>query len=232
MVRSEVGRGAGSIPAARYSVRFEALPCPDRDAVTDADIESIEIIPYPHPTLRIKAKPIVRVDADLRKIADRMLDLMYESKGVGLAATQVNIPIRLFVLNETGERGEGEEMVLINPEIERPKGSETSQEGCLSLPGIHGDVKRPKQIRLTAYSINGELVEMTVDGFVARVLQHEYDHLDGVMFFDRMTPDARLDIEGRLEELDSDFRSRQRLGEVADDQTLIDSLETWYERYT
>lgn len=200
--------------------------------MTDVDIESIEIIPYPHPTLRVEAKPIVRVDAGLRKIADRMLELMYENKGVGLAATQVNIPIRLFVLNETGVRGEGEEMVLINPEIERPKGSESSQEGCLSLPGIHGDVKRPKQIRLTAYSIDGQLIERTFDGFLARVLQHEYDHLDGVMFFDRMPPESRDLLAEKLDELERDFRRRQRLGEVADDPALLGSLADWYQRYT
>ena len=200
--------------------------------MTDADIESIDIIAYPHPTLRIEAKPIVRVDSDLKKIAERMLDLMYESKGVGLAATQVNIPIRMFVLNESGDRDEGEEMVLINPELQRPKGSETSQEGCLSLPGIHGDVKRPKEIRLTAYTINGELVEKSFSGFIARVLQHENDHLDGKMFFERMSPAARDELLEKLDDLESDFRHRQRAGEIADDAELISQLQPWYERYT
>ena len=200
------------------------------DAVTD-DVESIQIISYPHPTLRMVAKPIVRVDAELRRVAARMLDLMYEHNGVGLAATQVNIPLRLFVMNETGNREQGEELILINPECQRPKGNEVSQEGCLSLPEVHGDVKRPKQIQLTAYSIDGELIERTVDGFLARVIQHEYDHLEGMLFFDRMTEEGRVELEGRLAELESDFRHRQKSGEIAADDALVSSIRRWHERY-
>ena len=200
--------------------------------MSEFEPESLEIIRYPHPTLRLTAKPIVRVDAMLRKIGEQMLEMMYESKGVGLAATQVNLPIRLFVLNPTGERDDGEELILINPELQRPKGSETAQEGCLSLPGVHGDVKRPKQIRLSAYSIDGSPVERTVDGFLARVLQHENDHLDGTLFFDRMTSESRVELDDKLEELESDFRHRQRTGEVGSDESLVEGLRPWLERYT
>lgn len=192
----------------------------------------LQIIPYPHPTLRIKARPIVRVDAQLKQIAAQMIEMMYEAKGVGLAATQVNLPIRMFVLNPTGERGEGEEMVLLNPELQFPKGSETASEGCLSLPGINGDVKRPKKIRLSAYDINGRQVERTVDGFLARVLQHENDHLDGILFFDRINPEARIELDESLAELDRDFRTRQTAGEIASDDALVESLRPWFERYT
>lgn len=195
------------------------------------DSPTLQIIQYPHPTLRIKAKPVMRVDADLRRLADEMLDLMYEAKGVGLAATQVDLPIRMFVANPSGQRGEGEEMILLNPEIQFPKGSETSQEGCLSLPSVFGDVKRPKKIRLSAYDIAGNPVERTVDGFLARVLQHEYDHLDGVLFFDRMTPEARLEIETELEELVSEHIAKQARGEIESDEKLAANLQTWYDRY-
>ena len=82
-------------------------------------------------------------------------------------------------------------MILINPEIQRPKGNETAQEGCLSLPGVFGQVKRPKKIRISAYDITGNPIEAEVDGFLARVLQHENDHLDGLMFFDRMSEGAK-----------------------------------------
>ena len=86
----------------------------------------LEVVHYPHPTLRYKSKPIRKVDAELREIADEMLELMYESKGVGLAANQVDLPIRMFVANPTGEKGEGEEFVVLNPEVQFPKGSESA----------------------------------------------------------------------------------------------------------
>src|SRR5205085_1806900 len=104
----------------------------------------LKIITYPHPTLRYVAKPIRRVDADLRKIVQEMFSLMYESKGIGLAAPQVALPLRLFLINLAGKQGEGEELVFINPVISHPKGSDEAEEGCLSLPGLYGPVIRPK----------------------------------------------------------------------------------------
>lgn len=195
-------------------------------------VMQLSIIHHPHPTLRVKSRPLVRVDAELKQMAEQMLELMYEAKGVGLAANQVNLPLRMFVVNPTGEKGDGEELILINPELQLPKGSETEQEGCLSLPGVYGQVKRPKAVRLSAYDINGNSIERTVDGFLARVLQHENDHIDGLMFFDRISGEARRELEGPLEELESDFRSKQRAGSIAADDTLIQELDQWYERYT
>lgn len=192
----------------------------------------LQIIPYPHPTLRIKSKPIRRVDQELRDIAAEMLDLMYDSNGVGLAANQVDLPLRLFVANPAGERGEGEELVLINPELQMPKGSETSQEGCLSLPGLYGQVKRPKTLRLSAFDLQGNPVERTVDGFLARVLQHENDHLDGVLFFDRMTEEGRRELDDAIVELETDFRSKQQSGGIPTDEALVARLSTWHEKYT
>ena len=90
----------------------------------------LKIVHYPHPTLRHRSLPIRRVDKELRDIAAQMLDLMYEAEGVGLAANQVDLPIRLFVANPSGQKGEGEELILLNPELQMPKGNETSQEGC------------------------------------------------------------------------------------------------------
>ena len=90
----------------------------------------LSIISYPHPTLRIRSKAIRRVNKELRNIAAQMLDLMYEAEGVGLAANQVNLSIRIFVANPAGELGDGEELVLLNPELQMPKGNVTGQEGC------------------------------------------------------------------------------------------------------
>ena len=192
----------------------------------------LSIISYPHPTLRIRSKPIRRVNKELRNIAAQMLDLMYEAEGVGLAANQVNLPIRIFVANPAGERGDGEELVLLNPELQMPKGNVTGQEGCLSLPGIYGQVKRPKSIRVSAFDIQGNPVDRVVDGFLARVIQHENDHLDGVMFFDRMTEEAKREIDDQLHELETVFESKQNTGGIANNEQLIAELDPWYEKYT
>lgn len=191
----------------------------------------LQIIPYPHPTLRHRSKPIRRVDAELKRLVDEMFDLMYEAKGVGLAANQVDLPLRMFVANPAGERGAGEEMVLINPVLQRPKGSESAEEGCLSLPGIYGPVMRPKEVSLSAYDVSGSPIERRVDGFLARVLQHEYDHLEGVLFFDRMGAQGREELREPLEELEIEFRSRQHAGAIPTDVELLARLVEWEGRY-
>lgn len=191
----------------------------------------LSIIQYPHPSLRIRSKPIQRVDAELRKIAAQMLELMYEAEGVGLAANQVDLPLRLFVANPAGNPDEGEELILLNPEIEKPKGSETAQEGCLSLPGVYGQVRRSASVRVSAYDLKGNSIERTVDGFLARVLQHENDHINGVLFFDRMSEEAKRELDGQLGELETVFRSKQKTGAIPADQELVSRLGKWYERY-
>ncbi len=191
----------------------------------------LSIIPYPHPTLRVRSKPIRRVDQDLRDLVAQMLDLMYEAEGVGLAANQVDLPLRIFVANPSGERGDGEELVLINPELQMPKGSETGQEGCLSLPGLYGQVKRPKSIRVSAFDLSGNPIERVVDGFLARVLQHENDHLNGVLFFDRLSEESKRDLDERLAEMETVFRSKQESGAIPADQELIARLDSWYDKY-
>jgi peptide deformylase len=191
----------------------------------------LSIIPYPHPTLRVRSKPIRRVNKELREMAGQMLDLMYEAEGVGLAANQVNLPLRIFVANPSGERGDGEELVLINPELQMPKGSVTGQEGCLSLPAVFGQVKRPKSIRLKAFDLKGNSVDRVVDGFLARVIQHENDHLDGVMFFDRMIEEAKREIDDQLHELETVFESKRKAGGIASDDELLAELDQWYEKY-
>ena len=192
----------------------------------------LSIVHYPHPALRFKSKPIKRVDKELREIAAQMVELMYQADGVGLAANQVNLPLRIFVVNPSGQRGEGEELVLINPELQLPKGgNDSQQEGCLSLPGVYGEVIRPKSIRLSAYDITGKPVEREVDGFLARVLQHENDHLNGIMFFDRMSDESKRDLEDQLNVLETDFRSQQNTGSVEPDETLVNHLDHWIKKY-
>jgi peptide deformylase len=191
----------------------------------------LEIISYPHPTLRFKSKPICRVDSELKAMAARMLELMYEAEGVGLAANQVNLPLRMFVANPTGQQGEGEELVLINPELQFPKGNETAQEGCLSLPGLYGNVKRPKSIRVSAFDLQGNPIERDVDGFLARVLQHENDHLDGVLFIDRMSEESVRELQDSLDEMETDFGSKQAAGSIESGESLAQGLNHWLEKY-
>jgi peptide deformylase len=192
----------------------------------------LSIIRYPHPTLRFKSKPLRRVDSQLLEIAAQMLELMYEAEGVGLAANQVNLPLRMFVANASGRKGEGEELVLINPELQSPKGTEIAQEGCLSLPGLYGNVKRPKSIQLSAYDLQGNAIECEVDGFLGRVLQHENDHLDGVLFIDRLSDEAVREVKDSLDELQTDFESKQAAGSIESNDRLIEGLDEWLEKYT
>ncbi len=195
------------------------------------DPAQLQIVTHPHPTLRRTSKPVRRMDPNLHAVIERMFDLMYEARGVGLAANQVDIPLRLCVINPAGKRGEGEEIALINPVLDRPKGSFEGEEGCLSLPGMYGNVLRPKMVRLTAYDPQGQKVERFVEGYLARIVQHELDHLDGVLFFDRMKPDVAREFEDRLEELELEFRSKQKTGAMPADETLLERLKEWEQHY-
>ena len=191
----------------------------------------MQIIHYPHPTLRHKSKPLKRVDAELKKNIAQMFELMYEANGIGLAANQVDLPLQLFVVNTKGNKEEGEELVFINPVISKPKGSEEVEEGCLSLPGINAKVIRPTQIHVNAYNLQGEELNATVDGLLARVIQHEYDHLQGVLFTDRVSDSAKMTVAPYLEEFEIDFNSRRETGGVPSDEEIkqrLADLETQY----
>ncbi len=191
----------------------------------------LQIITYPHPTLRYQAKPIRKVDARLKEIVERMFQLMYEHRGVGLAATQVDLPLRLFVMNSTGRQGDGQEIVMINPVISRPRGNEIAEEGCLSLPSIHGNVIRAKTIRVNAFTLDGQEINQDFSGYEARIIQHETDHLDGALFIDRLKEGSELEIQGELEQLEIDFESRQRTGSLADDAQLKADIAAWEAAY-
>lgn len=195
------------------------------------NVDELHIVHYPHPTLRYTSKPLKRVDADLHRIVARMFQLMYEAKGIGLAANQVNLPFRLFVVNLTAEPNPSEERVFINPTIERPRGSEEAEEGCLSLPGLYAPVVRPSVVRVKAYDLAGNLFDAEVDGLFGRVLQHETDHLDGVLFVDRLTESRKRDVAGMLDEFEVEFQSRRQQGAIPDDSALATARQQWETRY-
>jgi peptide deformylase len=193
----------------------------------------LQILTYPHPTLRRKSKPIRRVDAELREAIRAMFSLMYEAKGIGLAANQVDLPLRLFVVNLEAKPDAGEELVFINPVISLPRGgAEEAEEGCLSLPGVYGPVIRPRQVRINAYNLRGEEIAADVSGLMARCVQHELDHLDGVLFPDRMSPSARADIQEELEVFETEFQSRRGTGGAPSDEEIARQWLEWEGRYT
>lgn len=196
------------------------------------DPNDLQIIHYPHPTLRHKSKPIVRVDETLRDVIKAMFPLMYEARGIGLAANQVDLPLRVFILNLTADPNDGEELVFINPVISKPKGLDEKEEGCLSMPGINGMVKRPEKIQVQAYNLAGELFDETVDGLLARAIQHETDHLDGALFTDKLSETGTLSVRDALYELEVSFDSSRGTGSIPDDQVIADRLQAIEAKYT
>ncbi len=180
----------------------------------------IEVIHYPHPTLRHVSKPLKRVDSELREMIAQMFDLMYEHEGVGLAANQVDLPYRFFVANPTGDpREKNSEHVFINPILRSGKGKAEGEEGCLSIPGVLGPVIRNERVKVEAYGLTGEPFVGELDGLFARIVQHETDHLDGKLFIDRLAPTQLAEVKDLLEEFQVDFQSKRDCGEMpADDQ--------------
>ncbi|MBN1852620.1 MAG: peptide deformylase [Pirellulales bacterium] len=186
---------------------------------------SLEIIYYPHPTLRHPSRPIMRVDAQLRRWFSEMLELMYENKGVGLAANQVDLPYRFFVMNTEGDPDIKEaEHVFINPVLSGGKGTAEGEEGCLSIPDIYAPVIRNERIKVQAYNIRGEEICTEIDGLFARIVQHETDHLDGTLFIDRLSPTQMADIRPQLEELEDVFENQQKTGAIPSNDMIATQL--------
>jgi peptide deformylase len=155
------------------------------------------ILEYPDPRLRKQAVPVAVVDDAVRHLADNMLETMYAAKGVGLAATQVDVHQRLIVLDVSESRDKP--LVLINPELLKKEGSGPGEEGCLSLPGIYEKLSRATHIRVRALGLDGEPFEMDADGLLAVCIQHEMDHLEGKLFVDYLSELKRQLIRRRLE---------------------------------
>ncbi len=186
---------------------------------------SLEIVHYPHPTLRHPSKPLKRVDAELRKMVDEMIELMYEFDGVGLAANQVDLPYRLFVMNPEGDKDAVEaQRVLINPVLSGGRGQAEGEEGCLSIPGVYAPVVRKATIKIEAYDLSGNQIIEEINGFAARVIQHETDHLDGTLFIDRLGPTQAAAVRDQLEEFELVFRSQLETGEMPSDEVIAGRL--------
>ena len=157
----------------------------------------LTILEFPDPRLRTKAAPVTEFDAALAKLAADMLETMYEAPGIGLAATQVNVHRQILVLDVSEEKDQP--MVIVNPKIVSREGSQTYQEGCLSVPGIFADVDRADRIRVEAQDAEGNPLAIEADGLLAVCIQHEMDHLEGKVFVDYLSSLKRTMLLKRME---------------------------------
>jgi len=159
-----------------------------------------EIVFYPDKRLRLQAEPITEITDEIRKRGLALMDLMHVAKGIGLAAPQVGWSVRLLAINLSGQRRDG--LIFLNPVIERQsKATFAAEEACLSLPRISGKVTRPREVTITAMNMDGELNRFELDGMLARCFLHEYDHLDGILFIDHLSPAKKQAIKGKLKKL-------------------------------
>ena len=164
----------------------------------------MEIVYYPDPVLQKRAGPVDLAWPELRDFVGRMLETMKEAHGVGLAAPQVGESLRLFVASDTAEPEDA--LVCINPELRAFGPSVSMEEGCLSLPGLNAPISRPEKVELSWTDLEGERRTAEFDDLMARILQHEFDHLEGTLFFERMTPADRVRIKDDLESFEAQYR--------------------------
>jgi peptide deformylase len=157
----------------------------------------LEVLHFPDPRLRLKAKPVAQVDASIQRIVNDMLDTMYEAPGIGLAATQVNIQKQIVVIDVSEERNQP--LCLINPTIIAQEGSYCMDEGCLSVPSIYDEVERAQKVTVQAFNQAGEAYTLTAEDLLAVCIQHEMDHLEGKLFVDYLSPLKRERIRKKLE---------------------------------
>lgn len=175
-----------------------------------ADPSQLRLRYYPDPVLRRRATDIQQIDDRVRAAAARMFELMYEHEGIGLAAPQVGWLQRMFVINLTADPEQKEsELVLINPVLSDFSGEATEEEGCLSLPEIRAKVRRPEKLVVEALNLEGTKFRVQGEDLLGRCLQHENDHLDGILFITKLSMAARIPLRKSLKELERDFRDKQ-----------------------
>jgi peptide deformylase len=146
-----------------------------------------EVVKYPDPVLAKRGEPVTVFDADLKKLVEEMFDSMYAAQGIGLAAPQIAISKRIAIVDISFQKNPEEKIVLINPEIIDREGKQVEEEGCLSLPDIREKVARAEWVKVKAQDVTGKWVEIEGEELLARALQHEIDHLDGILFIDHLS---------------------------------------------
>lgn len=178
-----------------YSIYYYAV---------NVKVDNLRIVFYPDPVLRRKTQPIAEVDDEVRAVAGRMLELMHEARGVGLAAPQVGLNWRMFVANATGDPAD--DRVFINPALSNPAEEYAPHsEGCLSIPDVTAEIRRPVGITIDATDLDGNPFTLSDDDLPARIWQHETDHLEGVLILDRMNPMDKLASRRTLKLLEAEY---------------------------
>jgi peptide deformylase len=160
----------------------------------------LEILHHPDPRLREKARPVDRFDADLQKLVDDMFETMYAAPGVGLAATQVGVAKRVFVMDCAVEESGRDPIVAVNPEIVETADAEEVEEGCLSVPGVRDKLRRYHRVKMKALDRHGKPFEITGEGLMAQCIQHEIDHLNGKLYIDHLSSLKRERLMKRMRE--------------------------------
>ncbi|CAN8299834.1 unnamed protein product [Cochlearia groenlandica] len=213
MFSSTVKRTGPLISPVRAQVKRASRKEDEVASESDLQFETpLKIVEYPDPILRAKCKRINVFDENLKNLVDAMFDVMYKTDGIGLSAPQVGLNVQLMVFNPTGEPGEGEEIVLVNPKINKYSDKLVPfNEGCLSFPGIYADVVRPQSVKIDAKDITGARFSISLSRLPARIFQHEYDHLEGVLFFDRMSDQVLDGIREELEALEKKYEEKTGL---------------------
>lgn len=179
-----------------YDLLFIRLNFPE-------NYRTMNILIYPDPALRKKAKPLTSIDKEVHEKVEEMMELMRQANGVGLAATQVGWNVRLFIID--ADNNKHHDKVFINPKIIEESGETNKEEGCLSFPGVMSKIIRAHRIKAHAYNLDGQKIEIEAEGLVARAWQHEMDHLDGCLFIDKMSPANRLSVTQQLKEFERTY---------------------------
>jgi peptide deformylase len=168
----------------------------------------LNIVKYGHPTLREKGKRVEQVTAEIRQLAADMIETMYAAEGVGLAAQQIGRPLLLTVIDVSPSEQPWTitptlpmPLVLLNPVVSHPLGEQTSSEGCLSIPEVSAQIRRARQVTVRARTLDGQDITFECTGLLARAAQHEFDHLNGILFVDRMDAATRASFSGKLKKM-------------------------------
>jgi len=167
--------------------------------MSHVDVDKCKITHFPAKVLAGKAKPVEQINDNIRQLVDKMIDIMIETKGIGIAAPQAGVPLRVFVISLDGTRENVR--VYINPKVTAKGTLDTNEEGCLSVPQIYTRIKRYKEAAVTATDLDGNEFTEEADGLYARALQHEYDHIEGVTIADKMGAAARIAHRRQLKKL-------------------------------
>ncbi|MCF0233923.1 MAG: peptide deformylase [Thermoguttaceae bacterium] len=188
----------------------------------------MRVVKYPHPILRYACKPLRKIDQGVRDIVAEMFELMYENRGVGLAANQVELPYQLVVLNQTGDPDvKEEEYVLINPIIGKMRGRVEGEEGCLSFPDLHMNVTRADEVEFQAINLKGELCSYRWKGFQARIVQHETDHLKGRCFYQQASEAAQIENRWMLDEMAECYATELERGFEPSPEQVSEAIAKW-----